>query len=131
MFYLLSPTACVLMGLFVTGYAAITCARSVARGLFASSSCGHYTPRMESVLLTNRISSSGKCHVENYGYYPPLKKYVAEVVCAELDSRFMVVSDSKEGLEEKIAKEFSYAEERIRDRINKREMSKPLYFRIG
>ena len=131
MFYLLSPTASVLMGLFVTGYAALTGARSVVRGLFSPASCGNYTPRLESVFLTNRTSSSGKCHVENYGYYPPLKKYVAEVVCQDLDSRFMVVSDSKEGLEEKIEKEFEYAEERIRDRINKREMNKPLYFRIG
>ena len=44
MFYLLSPTASVLMGLFVAGYAALTGAKSAAKALLSSSDCGdcHY-----------------------------------------------------------------------------------------
>ena len=87
-------------------------------------------PKLDPVSLDNTVSPSGKCRVDKSGYYADMGKYIAEVVCPELDSRWTVVADCKEELEEKVKKEFCSLEERIRDKINKRAMKRPVYFHI-
>lgn len=70
-------------------------------------------PKLETIELVNKKSKSGKCFVKNYGFYKPLKKYVAEVVCPELSLEMMEVANTKERLEELIKIEFEYLEEKL------------------
>lgn len=120
MIYFFPPEFGIFMLVIIVGWLTVAGFRSL-------SSRTH--PKLEPVALDNTVSSSGKCHVEQSGYYAGMKKYVAEVVCPELDTRWTVVADCKEDLEEKIKEEFCSLEERIRDKINKRAMKRPVYFR--
>ena len=125
MIYILPPEFGIFMAVIAIGWLLKEGLRSLAAAK------GNAKPMLDRVVLANTTSSSGKCHVENYGYYPAMKKYVAEVVCKDTGSRYRVVADSKGDLEEKILKEFEYMEERIRHKANKRAMSRKQYFRIG
>lgn len=80
----------------------------------ATSSLSDSTPKLDNISVVNQKSKSGKCYVKNYGFYKPLKKYVAEVVCPELKCERMVVADSQERLEQLICKEFDSLEEACR-----------------
>lgn len=88
-------------------------------------------PAPEPVDLNATRSASGKTRIEKACYYPSMKSYYAKVVCQELQYSWNVWADSKEELEHKVKEEFDRCDERIRECINKREMKKPLYFRIG
>lgn len=68
-------------------------------------------PKLERISVSTLMSAGGRCHIKNYGFYRPLKKYVAEVVCPELQSERMVVADTPERLEQLIRKEFHSLEE--------------------
>jgi hypothetical protein len=76
-------------------------------------------PKLSPVDLSTKQSATGKCFIKNYGYYAPTKKYVADVVCPDLDYCMMEVSDSKAGLEKNITWRFERLEERIREERNK------------
>ena len=82
-------------------------ARSAARNLSIT------PPNLVNIDLINKRSKSGRCYVEDYGFYEPLKKYVAEVVCPELDCKRMKVADTKDRLEELIKAEFEYHEGKL------------------
>lgn len=121
MIYFLPPEFGIFMLVIIVGWLIAAGIRSLNEKTY---------PKLDPVVLDNTVSPSGKCHVDKSGYYAGMGKYVAEVVCPELDSRWTVVADCKEELEEKIKMEFCSLEERIRDRINKRAMKRPEYFRI-
>ena len=74
-------------------------------------------PKLSHVEISTKKSATGKCFIKNYGYYAPMKKYVAEVACPDLKYCGMKVSDSKAGLEEAIEREFEWLEEKIRECI--------------
>lgn len=77
-------------------------------------------PYTKAIAISCKQSADGHSHVEEECYYPAMKKYIAKVVCQELDSKWQISADSQEELESKIRKEYAYCYERIRDRINKR-----------
>lgn len=112
-------------GLALLGWIAWLLLSSLMKGL------GNGDVVDERVSLSVTQSESAKSHVEKACYYPSLKSFYAKVVCQELDYSWNIWADTKEELEDAIQKEFDRCDERIRDRINKREMRKPLYFRIG
>ena len=85
-------------------------------GAGARSAAGNLSstpPNLVNIDLINKKSKSGKCYVEDNGFYKPLKKYVAEVVCPELDCKRMKVADTKDRLEELIKTEFEYLEGKL------------------
>jgi hypothetical protein len=85
-------------------------------GAGARSAAGNLSitpPNLVNIDLINKRSKSGRCYVEDYGFYEPLKKYVAEVVCPELDCKRMKVADTKDRLEELIKAEFEYLEGKL------------------
>ncbi len=88
-------------------------------------------PKLKPIDLRNTKSTLGHCHAENYGYYSPMKWYLADVVCQELNTRHTLSAKSLEELEKKIEKEYNHCEERIRDKINMKVIRKSKYFRIG
>lgn len=104
-YFLLSPGIWTLTGLGLAGWAIGATTKSATRSVFDR------RPELERISIANQRSKDGKCHIKNYGFYSPLKKYVAEVVCPELQSERMVVADSKERLEQLIRKEFKSLEE--------------------
>ncbi len=112
MIYLFPPVFCIVMMLVLAALLVWAVIRKVGEVL---SSPPGSSPRLDPVGIRNRKSTGGKCHVTNDGYYAPMKKYVAEVVCEEMDSRRMLVADSLAELEEKIVREFDYCEGRIQD----------------
>lgn len=114
-----------IFGLVLIGWLAWLLLSSALKGL------GSKEVPAESVELSVTQSEDGKSKAEDACYYPTMKKFFAKVTCQELDYTWNVWADSKEELEETIQKEFSRCDERLRDRINKRAMKKPLYFRIG
>ena len=119
-----SPEAATLLAFFLIGYVAWLVLKSLAKGM-------HGEPdTLRRLTLSVTKSESGKCYAENAFYHGTTGKYVADVVCPELDYRWMVIADSQQELEEKVRKEFDRCEEGIRDKINKEVMSRPLYFRI-
>ena len=77
-------------------------------------------PYTEPISISCKQSADGHSHVEEECYYPAMKKYIAKIVCQELDCKWNVSADSLEELENKIRKEYAYCYERIKDRINKR-----------
>lgn len=77
------------------------------------------SPKLSPINLSAKKSATGKCFVKNYGYYAPMKKYVAEVVCPDIDYCMMETSDSKADLEKNITRRFERLEERIREYKNK------------
>ena len=76
-------------------------------------------PRLSNIDIATKTSNSGKCFIKNYGYYAPLKKYVAEVVCPDLDYCMMEVSETKVGLEENVARTYKYLEDKISESSHK------------
>ena len=86
---------------------------SASGGKSVLSSLFDTNPKLKPVDISIRMSASGRCHVENEGYDESMKKYVADVVCPELDERSMVVADSAEHLEKKIASLFEHLEWRL------------------
>lgn len=123
--YLFPPEITTIFGLALLGWLAWLLTGSVLKGL------GNEDAPIKSVELTATHSESGKSCVEKACYYPSSNSFYAKVVCQELDYNWNIWADSKEELEQKVKEEFDKCDERIRDRINKREMRKPLYFRIG
>ena len=103
-FFLLSPGIWALTGLGLASWGIGATVKSATRSVFDRH------PDLEKISVANQKSKDGKCHIKNYGFYSPLKKYVAEVVCPELQSERMVVADSKERLEQLILKEFESLE---------------------
>ena len=89
------------------------------RSMLIFSSITDNPPKLSPVNLSTKKSLTGKCFIKNYGYYAPMKKYVADVVCPELGYCMMEVSDSKADLEKNIAWRFERLEERIRECKNK------------
>lgn len=125
MIYLFPPEITTIFGLALIGWFVWLLLSSAVKGL------GNKEEPVESVKLTVTHSENGKSHVEKACYYPSMKSFYAKVACQELDYSWNVWADSKDELERKIQEEFDRCDERLRDRINKREMRKPLYFRIG
>ena len=124
MFFTFPSGIMALFGLALSGWLVWQLICSAVKGL------ANDEEPVRSVELSATQSESGKSHVEKACYYPSLKSYYARVVCQELDHSLNVWADSKEELEHKVREEFDFCDERIRDRINKREARKPLYFRI-
>ena len=54
--------------------------------------------------------------VVNEGYYSKMKKYVAEVICPEIEAKSMAVADTQEELERKINSLFEHLEWRLNKR---------------
>lgn len=82
-------------------------------GAFAKSAAcrlSNTPPELEKIDIINTKSKSGRSYIKNYGFYRPLKKYVAEVVCPDKERETMAVADTKERLEELIMKEFERLE---------------------
>ena len=104
-FFFASPGTWLLTGLGLASWAIGAATKSATRSIID----GH--PKLDSISVSCQKSKGGKCHIKNYGFYSPLKKYVAEVVCPELQSERMVVADSEERLEQLILKEFKSMEE--------------------
>ena len=103
MFYLLSPTASVLMGLFVAGYAALTGAKSAAKALLSSSDCGdcHYEkPFLE---LSVQPVSEGDTVRHAYKHKG---KYMAWIENRRKKNRLDIEAESKEELERKVQDTF-------------------------
>lgn len=125
MIYLFPPEITTIFGLVLIGWLVWLLLSSAVKGLDNKEEPG------ESVKLTVTHSENGKSHVEKACYYPSVKSFYAKVVCQEIDYSWNVWADSKEELERKVWEELDRCDERIRDSINKREMRKPLYFRIG
>lgn len=125
MIFSFPPEIMTIFGLALLGWIAWLLLSSLMKGL------GNGDVVDERVSLSVTQSESAKSHVEKACYYPSLKSFYAKVVCQELDYSWNIWADTKEELEDAIQKEFDRCDERIRDRINKREMRKPLYFRIG
>ena len=73
-------------------------------------------PLLKPICLSSRKSSSGRCLVVNEGYYSKMKKYVAEVICTEIDAKSMAVADTQEELERKINSLFEHLEWRLNKR---------------
>ena len=73
-------------------------------------------PNLKPISISFRKSVSGRCMVENEGYYDKMKKFIADVVCPELDAKAMAVADTKEELEQKIMKVFEHYEWRLSKR---------------
>ena len=73
-------------------------------------------PMLKPICLSSRKSRSGRCLVVNEGYYAKMKKYVAEVVCPEIDAKSMAVADTQEELERKIQNLFEHLEWRLSKR---------------
>lgn len=88
-------------------------------------------PKLDPISLRQRVSSDGSCHIEQDGYYAPMKKYVATVVGAEEQYNRMLVADTQEELEKMIEKEFRWQEERHREQTNKRAVRERRYFQIA
>lgn len=70
-------------------------------------------PKLEPINLKATKSASGRCNVENYGYYAPMKKFVADVVCPEIEGKAMAVADTLERLENRVADHFEYFERKM------------------
>ena len=83
------------------------------------------------ITLSMERSDSGKGHVTDACYYPGMKKFYAKVACQEIGYVWNLWADSQKELEDSIQKEFRRCDEKIRDRINKRVMTRQRYFRIG
>lgn len=79
----------------------------------ATSSMSDAAPTLKPIDLKSKKSVSGRCHIENYGYYAPMKKYVADVVCQETEEKAMAVADTLEGLEKKVTNLFEYFERKF------------------
>lgn len=125
MIYLFPPEITTIFGLVLIGWLAWLMINSAAKQM------GNTDVPAESLVLSTMESDNGKTHIEKACYYPSMKSYYAKVVCQELEYSWNVWADSKEDLEHKVKEEFDRCDEKIRERINKREMKKPLYFRIG
>ena len=125
MIYLLPSGIAPLVGLVLIVWLACALLESAGNRL------GNTSVPAQKVALSVTQSEDGKSKAEDACYYPSMKKFYAKVICQEMDYSWNVWADSREELEESIDKEFRECSERIRDRINKREMNKPLYFRIG
>ena len=125
MFFTFPPEITAIFGLALIVWFVWLLLSSAVKGL------GNKEEPGERVKLTVTHSENGKSHVEKACYYPYMKSYYAKVVCHELEYSWNVWADSKEDLEHKIKEEFDRCDEKIREHINKREMKKPLYFRIG
>ena len=82
----------------------------------AISAASDTKPCLKPISLSVMESSSRRCMVENEGYYDKMKKFVADVVCPELDAKAMAVADTKEELEQKIMKVFEHYEWRLSKR---------------
>ena len=82
----------------------------------ALSAAADTKPRLEPISLSVMKSASGRCLVENEGYYDKMNKFVADVVCPELDAKSMAVADTQEELEQKIQKVFDHYEWRLSKR---------------
>ena len=125
MIYFFPPAITTIFGLALIGWLAWILLSSAVKQLWNTD-----VPA-ESVDISAMQSDSGKSHIEKTCYYPSMKRFYAKVVCQELDYSWNIWADSKEELEEAIQKQFKSCDERIRDRINRRELNKSLYFRIG
>ena len=125
MIYLFPPEITTIFGLVLIGWFVWALLSSVVKGADKNE-----VPK-QSITLSATQSVNGKTHIEKACYYPSMKSYYAKVVCQELEYSWNVWADSKEDLEHKVKEEFDRCDEKIRERINKREMKKPLYFRIG
>lgn len=80
-------------------------------------------PRTKPIDISCKQSTDGYSHVKGECYYPAMKKYIAEVVCQDLDFKWNLMADSQEELESKIRQEYDHCSQRIRDRINRRAMN--------
>ena len=125
MIYLFPPEITTIFGLVLIGWFVWALLSSVVKGADKNE-----VPK-QSITLSATQSVNGKTHIEKACYYPSMKSYYAKVVCQELEYSWNVWADSKEDMEHKVKEEFDRCDEKIRERINKREMKKPLYFRIG
>lgn len=125
MIYLIPPEIAPILGMILIGWFVWALLSSVVKGADKNE-----VPK-QSITLSATQSVNGKTHIEKACYYPSMKSYYAKVVCHELEYSWNVWADSKEDLEHKVKEEFDRCDEKIRERINKREMNKPLYFRIG
>lgn len=125
MIYLIPPEITTIFGLVLIGWLVWALLSSVVKGADKNE-----VPK-QSITLSATQSINGKTHIEKACYYPSMKSYYAKVVCHELEYSWNVWADSKEDLEHKVKEEFDRCDEKIRERVNKQEMNKPLYFRIG
>lgn len=80
----------------------------------AVSSMSDGKPKLEPINLKVTKSASGRCHVENFGYYAPMKKFVADVICKETEEKVMAVADTLEGLEKRVEDHFKVLERKLR-----------------
>jgi len=127
MFYILSPTAGTILGLGL----AVVFFWMLLKNILKKMAEGRTDTRKEGLKLSLERSDSGKCHVEDTCHYPGMRKFHAKVVCEELGYEWDIWADSQKELEDDIQKEFMRCDEKLRDLINKRAMTKQRYFRIG
>ena len=114
-----------LFGLALAGWLVYLMLKSAMRGF------GYTDVPAESLNLPVMYSKSGKSRVEKACRYPSMKRFYAKVDCQELNYSWNIWAVSKEELERKVLEEFRECDERLRARINKHEMKKSMYFRIG
>lgn len=80
------------------------------------SSLSDTQPELHPVNVSTRRSFSGRCHIENVGFYAPMKKFVADVVCPETGAKSRVAADTIDGLEKQIKSVFDLYEWRLNRR---------------
>lgn len=102
MFYFLSPTTSVLMGLFVAGYAALTGAKSVARSLFSPS---HGDFRFPSPFIELDVTPMSEGDRVVYAYFLH-GRYSAHIENKRKKATFDFEADTKEELERQVQDTF-------------------------
>ncbi len=118
MFYTFPPEFGIFVAIIAVGWFIMQGVKSAASNMRSS------TPKLEPVDIDCVRSSMGNCYIENYGYYAPLKRYVADIVCPKINYKGTIVAKSKEEFEKTIKLEFGYYEDLIRNTRNKEFIKK-------